>query len=82
MPDVDMSEYDTFEVERVLNVIFNAGESGATRLKVMADLFISDRRAKSYIDLISRAGLVECEIDNTFYKITPEGREWLEENGR
>jgi len=76
-----MSEqYDIFELERVLNVILNAGDTGATRLKVMADLFLSDRKARSYIDLISRAGLVECEIDNTFYKITPEGREWLEEN--
>jgi predicted transcriptional regulator len=76
-----MSEqHDIFELERVLNVILNAGDTGATRVKVMADLFLSDRKARSYIDLISRAGLVECKLDNTFYKITPEGREWLEEN--
>ena len=75
-------EYDIFEIERLLNVILDAGDNGATRLKVMADLFLTNRRAKSYIDLIARAGLAECLVGNTFYKITVDGREWLAENGK
>lgn len=75
-------EYNIQEIKRVLNVLLDAGDAGATRLEVMTDLFLSDRRAKSYIDLIARAGLAECLVDNTFYKITVEGREWLAENGK
>lgn len=74
--------YNVSEVDRVLNAILDSGDTGATRLKVMADLFMSDRVAKGYIDLIRRAGLIDCEIEKTFYKITPAGREWLEENGK
>ena len=74
-------EYDILEMERVLSVLLDAGDNGATRLKVMADLFLTNRRAKSYIDLITRAGLAECLAANTFYKITVDGREWLAENG-
>lgn len=75
-------EYDIHEIERVLSVLLDAGDNGATRLKVMADLFLTNRRATSYIDLIARAGLAECLIGNTFYKITVDGREWLAENGK
>jgi hypothetical protein len=74
--------YDVTEVDRMLNVIRDSGDKGATRLKVMADLFMSDRVAKGYIDLIKRAGLVDCEVEKTFYKVTSAGEEWLEENGK
>lgn len=74
--------YNVSEVNRVLNAILDAGDSGATRLKVMADLFMSDGVAKGYIDLIKRAGLVDCEVEKTFYKVTPAGREFLQENGK
>ena len=70
------------EVSRLLNVILDARETSATRLKVMAELFLSDGVAKSYIDLIIRAGLIDCENEKTFYKITNAGREWLAENGK
>ena len=73
-------EQDIEEVERVLRFILGSGESGVTRLKLMGDLFLSDKKAQRYIDLITRVGLIECTTDTAFYKITPQGIEWPQEN--
>ena len=74
--------YNIAEVDKVLKVLLDSGEEGATRLKVMGDVFMSDRKAKGYIDLIMRAGLADCIVEKAFYNLTLAGREWFEENGK
>ena len=55
-------------------VILNSGDTGATRLKLMADLFMADKKTASYIRLMKRAGLIDCRVE-TFQKVTQAGQE-------
>ena len=75
---------DTFaKVARILAVIGKAGyedDDGATRLKIMGRAYLSYNKTLNYLDLARRAGLITYMAEKKSYKLTKEGREWLEEN--
>ena len=71
------------KVARILAVIGKAGyedDDGATRLKIMGRAYLSYNKTLNYLDLARRAGLITYMAEKKSYKLTKEGREWLEEN--
>ena len=70
------------KVARILDVAGKAGyeDDGVTRLKIMGKAYLSYNKTLDYLDLARRAGLITYIPEKKSYKLTKEGRKWLEEN--
>ena len=67
---------------RILDVVGKAGyedDGVTTKLKIMGKAYLSYNKTLDYLDLARRAGLITY-IPEKSYKLTKEGRKWLEEN--
>lgn len=53
--------------------------TGATKMEIMADAFVTHECASGYLERLEREGLIDYNSGTGVYMVTDKGRQWLRE---